>query len=477
MTFSPSRQPKGIPVGGQFSTAVHGESDISLALSPEPSHGLDAETVIGHAARSIGPGVIAELERQVAGTTTPGGRQLILQSIDSRYNQHSIYGRANAMSGLDPQRCDDLAALGYTSIDEVSWEKTSNLNGLSSITSKGIGPDRLAFISRLKKSEYQWSAWEKEVILTAPVDELDHLISSNKGKSPEEKYIATVALLGPDKVARAQQAFAAGITPSEQRLIEAEQHTPEVLVELRNELPESKRGAYFIVDMADRGITGQHVKNYGVKACGAFSGPELDACGIKPAVLRSLVSSSVQTDLESYRRLSDAGYTKGSDLKAASQAMGTTDVKALATVRKHADGATLQNFAEAVRGDLTTADAQAVGRLVKAGIADPAELRKWTAANYSEANRLMDRDQSILAVHADVVTAGITPEQLGAMSRAGIPVDEAPRLKNAPDLWAAGKPFRDAWEAHQVRQAEQRWIREAKPWAFTEDTYRDGAEQ
>jgi hypothetical protein len=476
MTSSPSRQPKGIPVGGQFATAAHSESGVLLAPPTPPRDGLDVETVVAAAADSIGPGIIPELERQIAETKTPGGLQLMLQSIDSRYNRDSLYERVSSMSGLDAQRADHLAELGYTNVDQLSHSKLRNLEGISSIVRHDIEPDRLAFIGRLNKGQYQWSQWEREAILTAPVADLDNLIADNKGKTPEEKYIATVALLDPEKVDRAQQAFAAGIKPTELRLVEAKQHAPELLVELRNELPESKRGAYFIVDMADRGITGAHVKSYGVKACGAFSGAELDACGIKPAVLRSLVSSPLQTDLHSYRKLSEAGYTKGADLKAASDAMGTTDIRVLAGVRKYADGATLQAFAGALGTSLTKFDAQAVARLGKAGITEPAQLRPWISANHAEANKFIERG-AVLGIHADVVTARISPERIGEMTRAGIPVNEAPALKNAPDLWAAGKPFRERWEADQSRLAEQRWIREAKPWAFTEDTYLDGGQR
>lgn len=477
MTYSPSRQPKGIPVGGQFAATAHGESGLSLLPPATPTgDGLDAETVIASAARIIGPGIVPELERQFGEAKTAGGRQLLLQSVDSRYNRDSVYERVDSMAGLDAKRADQLTELGYTNVGQFSHTKLRNLNGISSVVRHGIEPDRLAFIGKLNRGEYHWSRWEKEIILTAPVADLENLIVSNKGKSHEEKYIATVALLGPTKEARARQAIAAGIRPGETGLIEAERHAPETLIALRDELPETKRSAAYIVELADRGITGEHLKQYGAKACEAFSGAELDAAEIKPAVLRSLVSSSIQTDLASYRKLHEAGYTKSADLKAASDAMRTVDIKTLAAVRKYADGRTLQAFAAKLGTSLSKADARAIGRLGKAGITEPAQLRPWTAAAHNEANRFIERGTA-LGLHADIVAARITPERLGEMTRAGIPVNEAPGLKNAPDLWAAGKPFRERWEADQERKFQQRWIREAQPWAFTEDTYRDGAAQ
>ncbi len=62
------------------------------------------------------------------------------------------------------------------------------------------------------------------------------------------------------------------------------------------------------------------------------------------------------------------------------------------------------------------------------------------------------------------------------MTRAGIPVTEAAKHKNTEDLWAAGREFRAAWDADQASKVAGRWERETTPWAYTEETYRNGAD-
>jgi hypothetical protein len=175
------------------------------------------------------------------------------------------------------------------------------------------------------------------------------------------------------------------------------------------------------------------------------------------------------------KTLHDAGYTSGNDLKAASQVLGTTDTKLLARARKHANGAQLSTFAAATGNKLRPEDPKAIGRLLKLGIDDPAKLRPWTAACHTRANTFINRDQSILDIHADVIKAGITPERLGAMTRAGIPVTEAAKHKDTDDLWTAGAEYRAAWDADQANKVTRRWQNEPTAWSYTEDTYLDGA--
>ncbi|MBG0738940.1 hypothetical protein IV500_05820 [Paeniglutamicibacter antarcticus] len=467
-----TRQPKGIPVGGQFAATAHGEPD--LTLRDEAQAGLSPDTVIAHAASSIGPGIIPALEDQVTATSTPGGRELLLQCMDSRYNPASEFNRISSYGGLKPEECDQLAGLGYTSVNEVAGEAMKRFSGVSSVIRNGVDPERLQVLGQLKTNEHQWSAWEKDAYLNAPVTELDGVLGANHA-SRADAYVRTVALLGEDKAARAGEAIALKI--GDRGLIEATDHGLEDLKALRDTLPEAKRNAMHIVGLADRGITGHHLKTYGARACDRFSAVEMDAAGLPPAVIRSLAGAGVGTDLVDFRKLHSAGYTKGADVKDASRAMGTTDIRTLIKARKHATGEQMAVYKNATRKDITVVDAQAIGRLAKAGISEPDQLKAWTGAVHSTANWDLDRNQSILAIHADIIEAGITPDKLGEMTRAGIPVDEAGQYTDTADLWTAGQKFRDTYDAAQTRKVQTKWIREATPWAFTEDTYRTGDAQ
>jgi hypothetical protein len=275
----------------------------------------------------------------------------------------------------------------------------------------------------------------------------------------------------PANSARAREALAMKI--GDRGLIEADQHPLETLAGLRDALPEAKRNPMHIVGLADRGITAPVLKKYGAKACEQFTAAELEASGLEAKTVRSFLASGIRPDLAQMKILQDAGFTTGADIKAAAGAMGTNDIKVLATARKHTAGEQLALFSSATRKTLRHDDPKAIGRLNRLGITDPAQLRPYSSAIHPKANAFLDRDQSILAIHADVIKAGITPERLAKMTRAGIPVTEAAQHATTSDLWAAGKPVRDAWDKEQAWKAEKRWQKTAIPWEFTEDNFAD----
>lgn len=471
MTTSTARQPKGIPVGGQFAATEHGEAPVTLHL-PGPAP-LTEEGILDVVAAHDGPGAVPGVRRRIAETATEGGRALFLQRCDAMYNPDSPYRIDRSFYGPTPEHCDALAALGYESVNQVDRASIKNFSGIGALIDGGIAPERLEVLGKLSTHQHQWSAWEKTAYLNAPLEDLEKVIT-DKGMTRAETYVATVDLMGSEAhSARARKAI--GMKIGDRGLIEADAHSLEDLADLRDALPESRRNAASIVGLADRGITGPRLRTYGSKACERFSGQELDESLVAPKTIRSYLTAGFSPSLADMKTLHVAGYTSGNDLKAASHVLGTTDTKVLAAARKHASGAQLEVFSKPTGGKLRTDDPKAVGRLLKLGIDDPGQLRPWAAACHARANQFINRDQSILAVHADVIKAGITPEHLGAMTRAGIPVTEAATHKDTTDLWAAGAQYRSAWDADQASKVARRWAKAAEPWAYTEDTYLDGA--
>ncbi|GAA4034970.1 hypothetical protein GCM10023063_19070 [Arthrobacter methylotrophus] len=465
-----TRQPKGIPVGGQFVATEHSETGVTLThAGPAP---LTEEAILDAVARHEGPGAVPGVHRRIAETTTAGGRQLFLQRCDAMYNPDSEYRIDRSIYGPTPEQCDALAALGYESVNEFSREKLNRFRGVGSLIDSGVGPERLEVLDKLSTHEHQWSAWEKEAYLNTPLDDLERVIA-DKDMTRADAYVATVDLMGNEsRSARARHALDMKI--GDRALIEADKYPLEVLADLRDALPESKRNAAQIVNLADRGITGAHLRTYGSKACETFTGQQLEDALVAPKTIRSFLTAGFQPSLDEMKTLHSAGYTSGNDLKAASQVLRTTDTARLAAARKHATGAQLTVFAAATGKSLRPDDPKAIGRLLKLGIENPDQLRPWTEACHTRANAFINRDQSILAIHADVIKAGITPDRLGAITRAGIPVTEAAKYKNTTDLWAAGAGYRAAWDADQATQVARRWQNEPTPWAYTEDTYLDG---
>lgn len=469
MATTIARQPKGIPSGGQFSTTEHAES--VLILHQNGPTWLKGDDVLDAAAIHSGSGVVPGIRRRIAETTTESGRQLFLQRCDALYGTDSSFTIDKSVHGPTPEQCDALADLGYISVNDFAPEKLKNLRGIQSIIDGRISSERLKVLGLLSRHEFQWSAWEREAYLNADLPALGAVIAE-ANQSPKDQYVRTVALLGKDKAERAKQGLAAGLV--DRGLIEAETHPVETIARLRFALPSSKRGAWHIVGLAEKGITAAHLRNYGTNACEQYTAEQLEASELPPKTIRSFLASGVRADLEAMSRVNQAGFMNGADLKAASQSMGTNDPDKLAAVRKHADGRSLAKFRAALGSHITHADAVAISVLRDHGVTDPDQLRPYTAAAHPRANRLTNRNQSILAIHAAVIKAKISPERLGQIQRAGIPIDQAPAFKDNMDLWAAGREFRAAWDAEQAVRVAKGWERTPSPWAFREDNYLDG---
>ncbi|GAB3283598.1 hypothetical protein GCM10027449_26780 [Sinomonas notoginsengisoli] len=364
-----ARQPKGIPIGGQFAATAHAEPGITLAAPAGQTP--TREQVIDQACDYYGEGMRPSFEKQFEEVSTEAGEALLVQSLDGLYNPDSPHQVDRTYYGVKPRHCDALAELGYTDVSQVALERTKNLRGVDTIVENRISPDRLEVIGALPTHEHQWSAWEKEAYFGAPVDGL-RAANGDPSRTRLERYTDTVTLGHPERAARIEEAVALGI--GDKGLIESTAHPLPVLAGIRERLTESRRNAMTVVGYADRGITAEHLKSWGVNACDRFDAADLEASGIRPAVLRSFMGSGVHTSLESYRRLNEAGYTKGADLKAASKAMGTTSPDTLAEVRRHATGEQLARYAPKIRAGLTVADAEAIGTLAKHGIEGPDEL-------------------------------------------------------------------------------------------------------
>jgi hypothetical protein len=466
------RKPIGVPGAGEWTAHTHGEATLTLGGPAAPA-GLDLETILQQVADRNGPGAVPGVEHELAKCTTDGGRELYLQRCDAIYNPESEYTVEHSLYEPNAEQCDKLAALGYTSVNEFSSGKRKNLQGIDSIIRGGIEPERLALLGKLLTHEYQWSGWEKEAYRTLPLEDLKQVV--NDPRAAIVQYRDLMHRLDPAKGARADECFELGLR--DRGLIEATQHAPEVYLDLRRALPDSKRGSWYVVSLADKGITGTHLNTYGTKACAQYTGQELDTSGVDPKVMRAFLASGVRTDFAGMKTLHGAGYVNGADLKAASRAMGTNDPAVLADARRFATGDQLATFRFYTRDQITSGDARAIGRLTKLGQEDYSRLFDNARAQYTLANVLVDRRKNVLDIHADIIEAGIEPEHLGRMSRAGIPVDKAAAHASDTDLWAAGAPYRAAVMTEQARLLAAREIRSTTEWAFTEATYRDGAAQ
>ena len=456
---------------GQYTFTERQEAaNVSLSGAASGS-GLTVDDVLQRVAEHNGPGAVPAVERQIAETTPGGGRDLYLHRCDAIHNRDSAYQVDRYGYGPTGVQCEALAGLGYESVNQFAPGRVKNFSGVDSLISNAVSPERLELLAQLPRHEFQWSGWEKEAYLEAPVGLLDEDIL-DPGRDPRRVYERTVTLLHPERGRRVKEAWELGI--NDKGLIESEQHPLPVLAELRGALPSSKRGTWHIVQYADRGITGRHLREYGVKASDRFTGKELDESGIDPSAVRSVLSNAPHAPLEDVTKFAAGGFNKGRDLRSTARAMGTSDADTLIEARRHATGDELATYRQGRREPLTLEDAVAIGELTKAGIDDPRVLDRWATEVHAAANGT-ELSSSVFRVYADVVTAGITPKQLGRMTRAGIPMREAAKYKDSTDLWADGQEFRATYDAAQQRRIASGWQREHRDWSFTEENYLEGA--
>jgi hypothetical protein len=270
-TFRP-RVDAGVPAGGEFK--AFGHSDVVPALgAPVVPWTMTVAELIAQESLRYGAGYRERMEAQYDRITTDGGRTLFNQHLDARSNPETRFDRRAIQGITDTTHYDRLAELGYTDINELSEVRRKNLRGVETVIDAGITPERLAVLNAQPRHEFQWSAWEREAYLTAPVDKL--VAALDKSKSPVDQYVGTVTILHPERAARIREARDLGV--SDRGIIEATEHPLPVLAGILDALPERARNALNVVTYADKGITAHHLNRYGARACTRFDAKTLDA--------------------------------------------------------------------------------------------------------------------------------------------------------------------------------------------------------
>lgn len=135
MTTSPSRQPKGIPVGGQFAAAAHSESGVSLdqndvltvAAGTDPA--LAEKLTAGGLKGSLAPysGNNPDAGENPHTYTSPGGRELILSSSEDegfRAMYDDRYDEETFSIEIAPEDADARGCAGV--VHDALWQLALN---------------------------------------------------------------------------------------------------------------------------------------------------------------------------------------------------------------------------------------------------------------------------------------------------------------------------------------------------------------
>lgn len=261
----------GVPSGGEFKATAHSDVVPALGVPATTPSTLPVGELIEVEAARYGAGYRDRMEAQYARLETDGGRTLFTQHLDARANPETRFDSRAIQGVTDTSDYDRLAELGYTDVNELAEVKRKNLRGLDTVLTAGITPERLAVLNAQPRHEFQWSAWERDAYLNAPLEQLEDAFSPLK--NPRQQYLAAVTIGHPERTSRVREAWMLGY---DKALVESD-HDLTTLARLRDEIPDTKRNATYILAFADKGITAAHLKRYGVRNCTKYDAKALDA--------------------------------------------------------------------------------------------------------------------------------------------------------------------------------------------------------
>jgi hypothetical protein len=155
------------------------------------------------------------------------------------------------------------------------------------------------------------------------------------------------------------------------------------------------------------------------------------------------------------------------------------DIRSLVAIGKKISTSDLAAVSFIPRRDsLLPRDAAAIRTLVRGGITTKEAADEMGSQVFlrSQINDRPDREYglTIYELMATVVAAKLSPERIGVLSRAGIPLSRMKEFAKSPTEWADGEPFRAEVLATEERMSH--WSRNPEPvapWEFTEANFRD----
>ena len=464
-----TRVAAGVRTGGQFAEEAKSEPDLNLAPGtgswPEPS----LEDVINVACDRYGEGYRAGFEAQATIPRTDEGKELYRRTLAGAY--HPDY-QDDRLTYQKPRAadCDVLAELGYRDPADLMEKAVAAFGDAQAVVQQRIAKDRLDAVHAIGRNRYQWTNWEREAYLSA---DLDALKAVAEAPDWDSKYEAIAAARGPQFTARLQEAKNVGL--KDWGLIEYDHHPAALLKNLQDAMPPSKRDPMSVAKMANMGHTAVSLKSFGATVCERFTDAEVFSSTLTPAQLRSLHSGMKRAGIGDLEKLHNGGLTNGKEVRELSKAMRTEDVDVLVGARRHITGEQMAQFAGFNKGTSFTVDeAAAAAELLTHGYEKAADLRHHATAVYGPSRWCIDRKAAELPIFANIVKAGITPERLGVMTRAGIPADRAHEFVNTEDLWEAGRQFRDAYAKDQDRRVKDGWSISGIPWEFSKEDFEKG---
>jgi hypothetical protein len=420
---------------------------------------------------SYGPGYTDAVRRSFNHLSTKEAKTLFLSTVGGNAARDSHNSKPSHAEGWER-----VAALGYT-----DWATFKGLN-LGSILHYDITSDRLPVVAHLMKiygPTIPAGKWAADGLTNAPLDRL--AASLQEHKNP---YLALAAASDLSNLDHIRECYAAGIKSAE--LIESGVPV-ETITDIKSHLKSLTDRE--ILAVAATGLSGVEAKDFGPVASLRYSREDLIASSLKPSVIRGLSSAypygwERTPSIAQLEALRGAGYTGRAAIYTMTEAFGlrkndARDIRSLVAIGKKISTSDLAAVSFISRRDsLLPRDAAAIRTLVRGGITTKEAADEMGSQVFlrSQINDRPDREYglTIYELMATVVAAKLSPERIGVLSRAGIPLSRMKEFAKSTTEWADGEPFRAEVLAAEERMSH--WSRNPEPvapWEFTEANFRD----
>lgn len=445
-----SRQPKGVPVGGEYAAKARTETSTTLAAPP-----TYLERLTSLCGQTFGP----QLAEAVALETLTGyqnqGFDLELAVAYQERYSHATYDRRAAV---------DLPMLteGGFSLDDVDalTSRFGDEPRAWSVLHAGIGPDRASHLAELGVTT------PSAMIAMDPMGDaaISAWITAVREHPALNEWVGAVANL--------PVLHQAGITPG--KALECARYdvdqqtarrTPAIDPEmLHRYAARAKMDAAAAADRLLAGIDPKLAAKFGSRISVADT-VALDNALVPGPVARSLRAKEGRLPVAAIIELNAAGVVTGAQYVAWRTAAGAADSRLIAAL------AVAGLSPEQVAGYRKNAfDTGQWIPLHQAGFGD---VTRWAKAGIERRSQARNGFSSAAQPLVAFAAAGGTPARLGELSRAGISLQDAATFINSTDPWADGQVSRDAALADEVRMHQQWGNLAAKPtpWPWTRDTY------
>ena len=435
---------KGVSTGGQLRASEFDEPAPLDLLAMCSGDGDAADLLTVAAGVADNPDRARRLMNALTACRTQAGRDLMVAC-----RREGVVG-----DGLRPSEYDGLAEAGFDA-ELLGQVRMSNLTWRDILDSP-VDPEHVRVIVAsplLCHLLDLGSPWVQDGLRTAPADTLRYA-----GRDEMDPDAAWSAIAGttPERRERILAAFDAGVT--EPALIERTDHSVEVLAGIRGawSTPRQHASPEIVLAAADLGHDGESASHWGQLLATSYSRGRLEDTGMKPQAIRDLSGVGGLAEVVVWY---EAGFRTATEIGRWATAVSPSVLspKELGRYRRTGadpDQVSAYRDALAMRGRaISVGEVHRIDRLARRH-PHPLSLGGRVAVINAMPQRYDEWRADRLGCLESLVA--LDPDQARRLLPTGLPLNRLAQYAGHPDPWAAGEPYRQAYEN-----------RTGTPWPYT----------